>query len=286
MSNLATRIAQFDRARETARLHSKPKPGEKLIDGMSRQETIAKYARKVTYIARRIHHRLPSHAPIELDDLINSGALGLLDALDKFDSSKNTTFGTYVEFRIRGAILDQLRGLDPVSRTVREKSNRLQRTTRELELKLGRPPESNEIADAMEISLPDYYDLLHEVRSVNLVSLDGPRGNGDDEGRGTLADVIEDARADLPDATLDKKEAITVLAEAIQTSLPERLRNVLIMYYYREMNLKEIGAVLGVTESRVSQLHTEACLRLRGKLASSLRPGEQIDLTRRRPKKG
>ncbi len=280
MSNLAARIAQFDRARALA---GAVDDGPKMIDGLSRKEVIAKYARKVTYIARRIHHRLPSHAPIELDDLINSGALGLLDALDKFDSSKNTSFGTYVEFRIRGSILDQLRGLDPVSRTVREKANQLQRTTRELELKLGRPAESEEIAAALGIELPDYYDLLHEVRSINLVSLDGPRGTEDD-GRGTLADVIEDARAELPDEAYDKQEAVRVLAEAVQSGLPERLRNVLIMYYYREMNLKEIGAVLGVTESRVSQLHTEACLRLRSKLAAQLRPGEDVDLSRRRPK--
>ena len=281
MSNLAAKIAQYDRARALA---GAVDDGPKMIEGMTRREVIAKYARKVTYIARRIHHRLPSHAPIELDDLINSGALGLLDALDKYDSGKNTTFGTYVEFRIRGSILDQLRGLDPVSRTVREKANHLQRATRELELKLGRPPESEEIADAIGMSLPDYYDLLHEVRSINLVSLDGPRGTGDDDGRGTLADVIEDARAELPDETFDKQEAVRVLAAAVQNGLPDRLRNVLIMYYYREMNLKEIGAVLGVTESRVSQLHTEACLRLRAKLASSLRPGEKVDLTRRRPK--
>jgi RNA polymerase sigma factor FliA len=281
MSNLATRIAQFDRARALAGAVDE---SPTLIDGLTRKEVIAKYARKITYIARRIHHRLPSHAPIELDDLVNSGALGLLDALDKFDSSKNTSFGTYVEFRIRGAILDQLRGLDPVSRTVREKSNQLQRTTRDLELKLGRPAESEEIAEAMGMEIQAYYDLLHEVRSINLVSLDGPRGGGEDDGRGTLADVIEDARAELPDETYDKAEAVRVLAEAVQSGLPERLRNVLIMYYYREMNLKEIGAVLGVTESRVSQLHTEACLRLRAKLASSLRPGEDVDLTRRKPK--
>lgn len=255
---------------------------EKVIDGMSRQEAIAAYARKVTYLARRIAHRLPPHAPIELDDLINSGALGLLDALDKYDPSKNTAFGTYVEFRIRGSILDLLRGLDPVSRTVREKANQLQRVTRELEIELGRPPESHEIAVHMGLSTEQYYELLHEVRSINLVSLDAPRG---DEGKGAgLVDVIEDTRIERPDQALDKKEAIGHLAEAIENGLPERLRLVLTMYYYRDMNLKEIGEVLGVSESRVSQLHTEACLRLRSRLADSLRPGEDIDLKSRRPK--
>lgn len=283
MSNLASRIAQFDRAREQARLASGPGDGGGRIDGMSRDELIATYARKVTYIARRIAHRLPAHAPIELDDLINSGALGLLDALDKFDPSKNTKFGTYVEFRIRGAILDLLRGLDPVSRTVREKSNQLQKTTRDLELKLGRPPEREEVSSAMGITMEEYHDLLTEVRSVNLVSIDAPR-NGQDEGKGTLADAIENTRAERPDSELDRREALGALADAIRTSLPERLRQVLVMYYYREMNLKEIGAVLGVSESRVSQLHTEACLRLRARLAPALRPGEDIDLTRRKPK--
>ena len=284
MSSLASRIAQFDRAREQAKRASDGVGTGRLIEGMTREELIATYARKVTYIARRISHRLPSHAPIELDDLINSGALGLLDALDKFDPTKKTKFGTYVEFRIRGAILDLLRGLDPVSRTVREKATQLQRTTRALELKLGRPAEREEIADAMGLSMTAYHDLLTEVRSVNLVSIDAPRG-AQEEGRGTLVDVIENVRSQRPDTELDRKEALAALADAIQTSLPERLRHVLVMYYYREMNLKEIGAVLGVSESRVSQLHTEACLRLRARLAPSLRPGEDIDLTRRKPKK-
>ncbi len=285
MSSLAARLAQYDRARESARraagLDDSTEP---LIEGMTRKEIISTYARKVTFIARRIHHRLPRHASLELDDLVNSGALGLLDAIDKYDPSKKTKFGTYVEFRIRGAILDLLRGLDPVSRTVREKSNQLQKTTRELELRLGRPPTREEIAAKMGLSPAEYADLLDEVRSINLVSIDAPRGDRD-EGRGSLVDVIEDIRAQRPDSDLDRKEAIAALQHAIQHSLPERLRNVLTMYYYREMNLKEIGAVLGVSESRVSQLHTEACLRLRAALADALRPGEDIDLSRRRPKK-
>jgi len=284
MSSLAIRIAQYDRAREQARLASGGDRGPiTLVDGKTREEVIATYARKVMFIARRIMHRLPSHAALELDDLINSGVLGLLDAVDKYDPTKNTKFGTYVEFRIRGAILDLLRGLDPVTRTVREKSNQLQKTTRALELRLGRPPEREEVASEMGLTMKQYHSLLDEVRSINLVSIDGPRSERD-EGRGTLADVIEDVRADRPDSAMDKSEAITALADAIQNGLPDRLRDVLVMYYYREMNLKEIGAVLGVSESRVSQLHTEACLRLRGRLAPLLKPGETLDLSRRKPK--
>lgn len=281
-SNLdLTRMLQYERARRDAGSSVE----ETLIEGMTRDQVIQRYARKVMYIARRIAHRLPAHAQLELDDLINSGALGLLDALDKFDPTKNASFGTYVEFRIRGAILDLLRGLDPVSRTVREKSNKLQRATRELEVRLGRPPESEEIAAELEISLPEYHALLHEVRAINLVSLDGPRSGSADDGRGSLVEAIEDESIARPDQELDRKDAVRELAKAIETGLPERLKNVLTMYYYREMSLKEIGAVLGVSESRVSQLHTEACLRLRAKLADSLRPGETLDLTRRRPKK-
>ncbi len=276
-----SRILQYDRARRAAA----PDVEERLIEGLTRDQVIQRYARKVMYIARRIAHRLPAHAQLELDDLINSGALGLLDALDKFDPTKNASFGTYVEFRIRGAILDLLRGLDPVSRTVREKSNRLQRVTRELEVKLGRPAESEEVAAALEMTMSEYHNLLHEARSVNLVSLDAPRGGKNEEGGSTLAEAIEDDRLRRPDQELNRKEALRELADAIETALPERLKNVLVMYYYREMSLKEIGAVLGVSESRVSQLHTEACLRLRARLADSLRPGEELDLTRRRPKK-
>jgi RNA polymerase sigma factor for flagellar operon FliA len=276
MSTLDIRLA---RSAATRRVVNAPQ-GEVCIEGMTREEVIAKYASKVTYIARRIMHRLPSHASIELDDLINTGALGLMDALEKFDPAKKIRFGTYAEFRIRGAILDLLRGADLVSRGVREKSNQLQKTMRTLEARLGRPASSPEIAAELGLNTEEYHRLLNQVRSVNLVSLDAGR-NADDDGSGTLADVIEDVQAERPDLALERKEANAAMADAIQNHLPERLRHVLVMYYYREMNLKEIGAVLGVSESRVSQLHTEACMRLRSRLHAALRPGENIDLNRR-----
>ncbi|MBJ96255.1 MAG: FliA/WhiG family RNA polymerase sigma factor [Rickettsiales bacterium] len=264
--SISTRIAQYDRARQQAGGEGE---AEILVDGLTRAELIEKYSRKVTYVARRIGHRLPPHAPLELDDLINSGALGLLDALDKFDPNKNTSFGTYVEYRIRGAILDLLRGLDPVSRTVREKSSQVQRVTREVELRLGRPAESEDVAEAMGMTLPEYHALLNEVRSISLLSLDQPAGNRD-EGGYTLGEQLEDDNSEGPDQELNRKQALAALADAIENHIPERLRHVLIMYYYREMNLKEIGLVLGVSESRVSQLHTEACLRLRSRLGKTL----------------
>jgi len=169
MTTFSTRIAQYDRARRDASSDG-VSTGDVLIDGLTRDELIDKYARKVTYVARRIAHRLPPHAPLELDDLINSGSLGLLDALDKFDATKNTSFGTYVEYRIRGAILDLLRGLDPVSRTVREKSAKVQRITRDVEMRLGRPAESEDVAEAMGLTLPEYHSLLNEVRSISLLA--------------------------------------------------------------------------------------------------------------------
>ncbi len=269
MTTFSTRIAQYDRARRDAS-RDDANSDDILIDGLTRDELISKYARKVTYVARRIAHRLPPHAPLELDDLINSGSLGLLDALDKFDSTKNTSFGTYVEYRIRGAILDLLRGLDPVSRTVREKSAKVQRITRDVEMRLGRPAESEDVAEAMGLTLPEYHSLLNEVRSISLLSLDQPAGGREDGGY-TLVEQLEDESTDSPDQELTRKEALGALADAIENHLPERLKHVLVMYYYREMNLKEIGLVLGVSESRVSQLHTEACLRLRSRLGKTLR---------------
>jgi len=269
MTTFSSRIAQYDRARRDA-TRDDATTADALIDGLTREELIDKYARKVTYVARRIAHRLPPHAPLELDDLINSGSLGLLDALDKFDSTKNTSFGTYVEYRIRGAILDLLRGLDPVSRTVREKSAKVQKVTRDVEMRLGRAAESEDVAEAMGLTLPEYHSLLNEVRSISLLSLDQPAG-GREEGGYTLVEQLEDESTDSPDQELTRKEALGALADAIENHLPERLKHVLVMYYYREMNLKEIGLVLGVSESRVSQLHTEACLRLRSRLGKTLR---------------
>lgn len=255
--------------------HAYRNPEEQLIDGLTRTQLMATYAPKISFIARRIAHRLPPNAPLELDDLINSGALGLLDAIDKYDATKMVKFGTYAEFRIRGAILDVLRRIDPVSRNVREKANEVQKTIRDLEGALGRPPSSDEVAKALRISVVEYQDLLEEVRPVTLVSLDSPKP-GTDQDRRPLNEVIEDDREESPDGELSKRQAVDLLKEAIDDSLPERLRLVLTLYYFQEMNLKEIGAVLGVTESRVSQMHTEACLRLRSRLGDLLRPGETI----------
>jgi RNA polymerase sigma factor for flagellar operon FliA len=271
---MSHRLAGYRRARNAV------EGDEPLIDGMTRHQLIDKHSRKVKYIARRISNRLPDHATVELDDLISVGSLGLLDALDKFDPSKDTSFGTYVEFRIRGSILDHLRSLDPASRTVREKANRLQRTTRDLELKLRRPPESSEIADALGMNISEYYRMLDEVKSNTLVSFDAPRST-DDSGSGTLGDTIAGEDFVAPDEALSKREALEHLATAIQTSLPERHQTILSMYYERGMNMKEIGAVLGVTESRVCQIHSESCARLRGALADALRPGENFTKPRR-----
>jgi RNA polymerase sigma factor for flagellar operon FliA len=268
--NITQRLAGYRKARNAV------DGDEPLIDGMTRYQLIEKHSRKVSYIARRICQRLPDHATVDLDDLVSVGSLGLLDALDKFDPSKETSFGTYVEFRIKGSILDHLRSLDPASRTVREKANRLQRTIRDLELQLRRPPETSEIAEALDMTMPQYNKMLDEVKSNTLVSFDAPRTAGDDGSSGTLGDTIPGGGFAAPDEALSKREAIEHLAAAIETSLPERHQRILSMYYERQMSMKEIGAVLGVTESRVCQLHSESCARLRGALADSLRPGERF----------
>lgn len=273
--NVSQRLAEYRRARTDL------DDDTPLVDGLSRRQLIDKHARKVRFIARRIANRLPDHATVELDDLISVGSLGLLDALDKFDAGKDTSFGTYAEFRIRGSMLDYLRSIDPASRTVREKANRLQRTVRELELRIGRPPESNEIAAALGMNMDDYYRMLDEVKSNTVVSLESPRGGGE-EGGETLGDTLVGEQFVAPDEALNRREAMEHLAEAVRTALPKRHQQLLSMYYERNMNMKEIGAVLGVTESRVCQLHSEACARLRANLAEALRPGESFPGKRRR----
>jgi RNA polymerase sigma factor for flagellar operon FliA len=222
----------------------------------------------IRYIVNRIAVRLPSH--IDLDDLHNTGVIGLMDAIEKYDPEKNCKFKTYAEFRIKGAILDQLRSLDWVPRSVRQKSRRLERAYGEVEQRLGRVANEDEVADSLGLQIEKFHELLNQVRGISLVNLEEIRGtNSDGERAGTFADIVEDVNSENPFASLKLSEMKNVIAQTIAT-LPEKERLVVSLYYYEDLNMKEIGGILGITESRVCQIHTKSVLRLRAKLKGML----------------
>jgi len=228
-----------------------------------RAEYIEKYAPLIRYIADRLAIRLPAH--ISRDDLISSGTLGLIDAIDKFDPDRNIMFKTYAEFRVKGAMLDELRSMDWVPRSVRRKANKLEKAYQDVEMRLGRPATDEEVAEAMGLSIKNFHHLLNEVKSVSLLDIDmffiQIRGQTQDN----LFDFLDSSTSPDPLTTLNMNEAKQILADTIK-NLPEKEKLVISMYYYEEMTMKEIGLVLGYTESRISQLHTKALIRLRARL--------------------
>jgi RNA polymerase sigma factor for flagellar operon FliA len=193
-----------------------------------------------------------------------------MDAIEKYDPDKNCKFKTYAEFRIKGAILDQLRSLDWVPRSVRQKGRRLERAYGEVEQRLGRSATEDEVADSLGLQLDKLQELVNQVRGISLVNLEEIRNGGQEGDRtGSYADVVEDVNAENPYATLKLQEMKQIVADTIAT-LPEKERLVISLYYYEDLNMKEIGNILGITESRVCQIHTKSVLRLRSKLKNTL----------------
>lgn len=243
-------------------LTKKYKEGTKKIDRRTKEKLILEYAPLIKFIAQKIAVRLPSN--IEFDDLVSSGVIGLMDAIDKYDPTRDNKFKTYAEFRIRGAILDELRAQDWVPRSVREKAKQLERAHIRLEQQLGRVPTEDEITKELNISKDEYFELLNQVKSVSILSLD-EAGSFNSSDRKSILSLLESCKIPSPMAQLNLKAVKEVVTKAIE-ALPEKQRLVLSLYYYEDLNLKEIGDVLDVTESRVSQLHTQAILWLRRKL--------------------
>lgn len=229
----------------------------------SRDKLILEYAPLIKYIAQKIAARLPAN--IELDDLMSSGVIGLMDAIDKYDSSRDNKFKTYAEFRIRGAILDELRAQDWVPRSVREKAKQLERCFSKIEQKTGRQATDEEICEELGISQEEYHDMLNQVRSVSLLSYDDLSNFSKADKRQLHGYGEGNGKSPTPFNEVNVASIKGMIAEAIN-DLPEKQRLVLSLYYYEDLNLKEIGRVLDVTESRVSQLHTQAILRLKAKL--------------------
>jgi RNA polymerase sigma factor for flagellar operon FliA len=252
-----------EKATTTAKKKKKTRPGR--VSLKERDRLIEKYAPMIKHLALRIAMRLPSH--IELEDLINSGVIGLMDAIEKFDPEKGVRFETYAEFRIRGAILDELRAQDWVSRSVRQKANQLSRAYAELEQKLGRSATDEEVMKELGLEREAFYKLVDRVRSISLINWDEITGR--EKLDGTTGEVPSDFwKGTDPFRDLNIRRVRQVLQNAIEV-LPEKERIVVSLYYYADLNMKEIGEVLDITESRISQIHTKAVLRLRGKILNS-----------------
>lgn len=232
-------------------------------DPLLREYFILKYASMVKFVAGKIAVGMPSS--VEFDDLVGYGIFGLLDAIEKYDSAKKVKFSTYAVSRIRGAIFDELRSIDWVPRSVRQKAREIEETIASVEGKLGRAATNEEIADSMNMNIEDYNQLLLKVSSTTLLSLADTRYKSDDSDKLSLGDSIEAPSSMNPDVVVEREAVKKIIVEAIY-QLPEREKQVLIMYYYENMTLREIGEVLNVTESRVSQIHTSASLKLKSKL--------------------
>lgn len=234
------------------------------LNPKDREELIREYTPLIKFIAQKIAVRLPSN--IELDDLISSGVIGLMDAIEKYDPTRDNKFKTYAEFRIRGAILDELRAQDWVPRSVRDKAKLLDKTVADLEAATGKQATDEEIASKLNMTLDEFFELVNQVRPVSVLSIDEIASFSNVDKK-SLMSLLEDVKVANPYIQLNLKSVKDVITGAIE-ELPERQRLVLSLYYYEDLNLKEIGKVLRVTESRVSQLHAQAISRLRQKLTA------------------
>jgi len=230
-------------------------------DKEDRDRILLEQLPQVRYLARRIHERLPRHVPLE--DLVHAGVVGLIDALNKFDASKHVQFGSYAKFRIRGAILDSLREMDWGPRELRRKARKVDEAHRKLSLELSRAPTENEMAQELELSLAQFQHLLGEIDSLEVGSLrvESPWDGKEED----LCDYLPSRHEDTPFYRCLRSEMKDLLARAI-AELPEKERQVLALYYFEELTMKEVGAVLGIGESRVSQIHSLAVVRLRSRL--------------------
>ena len=236
-------------------------------DQALRDRLILTYAPLVKYVAGRLGSGLPAH--VDEGDLVSYGLLGLIGAIERYDPDRDVKFETYALARIKGSIIDELRALDWVPRSVRARARDIERAIAELEAKLNRAPTDEEIATKLGLSQEELDDSLTEISRSSIAALDElwtVQGGGGDQV--ALIDTIEDTQGPQPQSELDVAELKEMMAEAI-SRLPEREKLVITLYYYEELTLREIGEVLGVTESRVSQLHTKAILRLKARLAGT-----------------
>jgi RNA polymerase sigma factor FliA len=237
-------------------------------DERARERLVVAYSPLVKYVAGRMGSALPAH--VEEADLISYGLGGLIAAIERFDLGRDIRFETYAMARIRGAIIDELRTLDWVPRSVRARAREFERVNTKLEARLHRAPTDGEVASELEISLEELQDTLLAISNSTIVALDELWTVSDSTGdQVSLLDTLADDAAEDPQALVERSSFRDRVADAI-VALPEREKMVIALYYYENLTLREIGEILGVTESRVSQLHTKAVLRLRSKLVGEL----------------
>ncbi|MGI6586825.1 MAG: FliA/WhiG family RNA polymerase sigma factor [Gracilibacteraceae bacterium] len=223
-----------------------------------REELILKYTHLVKYVAGRLYASYGNN--VEFDDLVSYGIFGLIDAIDKYDVGRGVKFETYAQLRIRGAIIDQLREIDWLPRSVRQKSRELEKAYSDLENKLGRPATDEEMAHSFGLSVEDFQKKIQNITTYSIISLDDLL-----EQKREIIGSEEYKQKDTPENIVESKEVKEILTDTIST-LPEKEKKVVSLYYYNELTYKEIGKLLNISESRVSQLHTKAIIRMKNKL--------------------
>lgn len=229
----------------------------------TRERLILEHLPQVRLIARRIHDRLPES--VSLDDLVSTGVIGLISAVDRYDPSLNVKLKTYAEYKIRGAILDSLRGLDWAPRQQRKKAKRIEAAIVSAEHKLQRTPSEEEVAQELGVPMEEYYAWLVEVRAVNLGSLE--YSGGDEDGRDLLQYISDDQEL-WPSRVVERSELQRLIASVIER-MPKLERTVISLYFYEELTLREISRIVNLHESRISQLKSQAILRLRSVVEKS-----------------
>ena len=234
-------------------------------DPKIRDMFVRQYAPLVKYVAGKVAMGMPHN--VEFDDLVGFGVFGLFDAIKKFDPDKHVKFKTYAVTRIRGAIFDELRSIDWVPRSVRQKTREIEDTIHRLESSLGRAASDQELADELRMTTKEFQKTMMKISGTSILSLNDVWYTGDDNDKVSIVDSIESPSSLNPDIIVEKDEIKRVIIQTI-TELPEKEKKVLVLYYYEDLTLKEIGKILEVTESRISQLHTKAIMRLRSKLTN------------------
>jgi RNA polymerase sigma factor for flagellar operon FliA len=260
---LQNNMTQAVMAAKVKRYHPAMSTGVGGKDPKSRGELVSKYVPLIKSVAGRLSMKLPPH--VDQKDLLSAGIMGLLDAIEKFDETKGVPFKSYAEFRIRGAMLDELRSMDWVPRSVRKNAKTLEEAYRQVEIKAMRPATDQEVARELGMELEPFHRLLDQTKGVSIVSEDEIGDLLSNRDGGSLWDIYQDGGHNDPVSAMGLTELREVIAQAIE-SLPENERLVVTLYYYEELTMKEIGEVMEYTESRISQLHTKAVIRLRNKI--------------------